>query len=100
MKPEVELQDGININQNILPDFIVTRNGDSIEVCLYRQRSESLNINSSWKEMAENNAKVTTDKSAVQYIKNKLQSAQKKKQTEQQRETTMLKIMKAIVQMQ
>jgi RNA polymerase sigma-54 factor len=100
MKPVNELQEGVSTNQNILPDFIVTRNGDSIEVSLYKQRSESLSINSSWKEMAQNNAKVTTDKSAVQYIKNKLQSAQWFIHAVQQRESTMLKIMKAIVQMQ
>jgi len=98
MRPVCELQEGVN--QNILPDFIVTRNGDTIEVQLYRQRSESLNINASWKEMAENNAKVTTDKSAVQYIKNKLQSAQWFIHAVQQRESTMLKIMKAIVELQ
>lgn len=100
MRPVCELQEGVNTNQNILPDFIVTRNGDNIEVQLYRQRSESLNINSTWKEMAENNAKVTTDKSAVQYIKNKLQSAQWFIHAVQQRETTMLKIMRSIVQLQ
>lgn len=100
MKPVCELQEGVNTNQNILPDFIVTRTGDSIEVGLYRQRSESLNINSSWKEMVESNTKVKTDKSAVQYIKNKLQSAQWFIHAVQQRESTMLKIMKAIVQMQ
>lgn len=100
MRPVCELQEGIGTNQNILPDFIITRNGDSIEVQLYRQRSESLNINSSWKEMAENNARVTTDKSAVQYIKNKLQSAQWFIHAVQQRESTMLKIMKAIIHMQ
>ncbi len=100
MRPVSELQEGVNINQNILPDFLVTRNGESIEVQLFKLRSESLNINSSWKEMAENNAKVTTDKSAVQYIKNKLQSAQWFIHAVQQRESTMLKIMRAIVQMQ
>jgi len=100
MKPICEIQEGVSINQNILPDFLVTRNGDTIEVSLYRVRSESLSINSSWKEMAENNAKMTTDKSAVQYIKNKLQSAQWFIHAVQQRESTMLKIMKAIVQMQ
>lgn len=100
MRPVCELQEGVNTNQNILPDFIITRNGDSIDVALYRNRSESLSINSSWKEMAENNAKVTTDKSAVQYIKNKLQSAQWFIHAVQQRESTMLKIMRAIVQMQ
>jgi RNA polymerase sigma-54 factor len=98
MRPVCELQEGVN--QNIVPDFIINRNGDGIEVQLYRQRSESLNINSSWKEMAENNAKVTTDKSAVQYIKNKLQSAQWFIHAVQQRENTMLKIMKAVVELQ
>lgn len=98
MRPVCELHEGIN--QNIIPDFIVTRNGDTIEVQLFRQRSETLNINSSWKEMAENNAKVTTDKSAMQYIKNKLQSAQWFIHAVQQRESTMLKIMKAVVEQQ
>lgn len=100
MKPICEIQEGVAINQNILPDFMITRNGDTIEVSLYKVRSEGLSINSSWREMAENNAKVTTDKSAVQYIKNKLQSAQWFIHAVQQRESTMLKIMKAIVQMQ
>ena len=100
MRPVCELQEGVNTNQNILPDFVVSRNGDNIEVQLYRQRSESLNINTTWKEMAENNAKVTTDKSAVQYIKNKLQSAQWFIHAVQQRESTMLKIMRSIVHLQ
>ena len=97
MRPVCELQEGINTNQNILPDFIITRNGDNIEVQLYRLRSESLNINSSWKEMAENNAKVTTDKSAVQYIKNKLQSAQWFIHAVQQRESTMINLLKPMI---
>jgi RNA polymerase sigma-54 factor len=98
MRPVCELQEGVN--QNIVPDFIIVRAGDMIEVQLYRQRSESLNINSSWKEMATQNAKVTTDKSAVQYIKSKLQSAQWFIHAVQQRESTMLRIMKAIVELQ
>lgn len=100
MKPICEIQEGVAINQNIMPDFLITRNADTIEVSLYKVRSESLSINSSWREMAQNNAKVTTDKSAVQYIKNKLQSAQWFIHAVQQRESTMLKIMKSIVQMQ
>ncbi|MGE5521017.1 MAG: RNA polymerase factor sigma-54 [Candidatus Dadabacteria bacterium] len=100
MRPVCELQEGVSSNQNILPDFLVTRTADTIEVQLYRHRSESLSINSAWKEMAENNAKVTTDKSAVQYIKNKLQSAQWFIHAVQQRESTMLKIMRSIVQLQ
>ena len=100
MRPVCELQEGVNTNQNILPDFVVTRNAESIEVNLYRQRSESLSINANWREMAENKAKVTTDKPAMQYIKNKLQSAQWFIHAVQQRESTMLKIMKSVVQLQ
>ncbi len=98
MRPICEMQEGVN--HNIVPDFIITRNGDLIEVQLYRQRSESLNINSTWKETAMQNARVTTDKPAMQYIKNKLQSAQWFIHAVQQRESTMLRIMKAIVELQ
>lgn len=98
MRPICELQEGVN--HNIVPDFIITRIGDVIEVQLYRQRSESLNINSTWKETAMQNAKVTTDKPAMQYIKNKLQSAQWFIHAVQQRESTMIRIMKAIVDLQ
>jgi len=100
MKPVCEVQEGVTNNQNILPDFIVTRVGDEIEVQLYRHRSESLNINSTWRQMADNTTKVTTDKMAVQYLKNKLQSAQWFIHAVQQREATMMKIMKAIVHIQ
>ncbi len=100
MKPVVEEQEGVGMNQNILPDFLITRVGDDVAVQLYRHRSESLCINGAWKQMADTTAKVTTDKSAVQYIKNKLQSAQWFIHAVQQREATMLKIMRCIVQLQ
>jgi RNA polymerase sigma-54 factor len=100
MKPVCEQEDAIIINKNILPDFIITQTGDEIDVQLYRNRSESLSINTSWKQMAEGAKTVNTDKSAVQYLKNKLQSAQWFVNAVQQREATMLKIMKSIVQLQ
>jgi RNA polymerase sigma-54 factor len=100
MKTVCEQQVGVNMNQNILPDFLITYNGEAIEVQLYRHRSESLNINASWKQMAEGFTKVTTDKSALQYVKNKLQSAQWFIHAVQQREATMLKIMHAIIELQ
>ncbi|MCU7549536.1 RNA polymerase factor sigma-54 [Chitinophagaceae bacterium LB-8] len=100
MKPICEEQESLIANQNILPDFIIIRNGDDIEIQLYRHRSESLNINSTWKQMADNHTQMNTDKSAVQYLKNKLQSAQWFIHAVQQREATMLKIMKAIVKIQ
>ena len=100
MKPVCEQEDGVNMNQNILPDFSVTQIGDNLEVQLYRNRSESLNINTSWKQLTEGSSKVNTDKSAIQYLKNKLQSAQWFISAVQQREGTMLKIMNSIVEVQ
>lgn len=100
MKPVCEQEDAIVINKNILPDFIVTQNGDELDVQLYRNRSESLSINTSWKQMTDGTKQVNTDKSAIQYLKNKLQSAQWFVNAVQQREATMLKIMKSIVQLQ
>jgi RNA polymerase sigma-54 factor len=100
MKPVCEQEDGVSSNQNILPDFLILQNGEELEVQLYKNRSESLSINSSWKQMADGSKPVTTDKSAMQYLKNKLQSAQWFISAVQQREATMLKIMRAIVHLQ
>lgn len=100
MKPVCEQEDSVKVNKNILPDFVITQNGDELEIQLFRNRSESLGINTAWKQMAEGSAQVMTDKSAVQYLKNKLQSAQWFINAVQQREATMLKIMKAIVHLQ
>lgn len=100
MKPVCEQEDSVNVIQTILPDFIVQQSGDQLEIQLYRNRSESLSINTSWKQMAEGSVQMNTDKSAMQYMKNKLQSAQWFISAVQQREATMLKIMKAIVHLQ
>jgi len=100
MKPVCEQQDGVNVTNTIIPDFILVQNGELLEVQLYKYRSESLNINASWKQMAEGSTQVTTDKSALQYLKNKLQSAQWFINAVQQREATMLKIMRAILHLQ
>ncbi|GAA4334070.1 RNA polymerase factor sigma-54 [Flaviaesturariibacter amylovorans] len=100
MKPVCEQEDSIVVNKNILPDFLITQVGDQLDVSLYRNRSESLSINTTWKQLAEGTQQVNTDKSALQYMKNKLQSAQWFINAVQQREATMLKIMKAIVHLQ
>ena len=98
MKPVLD-NAAVVYNQNIIPDFVVNQNGDDLDVQLYRPCTGSFHINSSWKEMAEH---VTdkNDKAAVQYLKSKLQSAQWFINAVQQRESTMLKILKAIVRLQ
>jgi RNA polymerase sigma-54 factor len=88
-------------NPSILPDFTVIDEGEKLEVGLYRQRSSSLHISQSWVEMVQNasqNDKV--EKSARQYLRSKLSSAQWFINAIQQRESNMLKIMNAILDMQ
>src|SRR6201999_1093113 len=88
-------------NPSILPDFVVLDEGDTLELALYRQRSSNLHISQSWMEMVQQTSQnSTTDKSTRQYLRSKLSSAQWFINAIQQRENNMLKIMRAIVDMQ
>lgn len=99
VKPLTETTTGVSVNQHIVPDFLVLQDGEDLEVQLYRQRSDSLHINTGWKEMIQGKAR-TEDKATRQYLKNKLQSAQWFISAVQQREATMQRIMNAIVRLQ
>src|SRR5882724_2704852 len=97
------ISEGVNtgVNSSILPDFIVLDQGDELEVTLYRQRSSNLYISQSWMEMVQNATQNNTvDKSAKQYLRSKLSSAQWFISAIQQRESNMLKIMNTIVELQ
>jgi len=88
-------------NPSILPDFIVLDEGDTLELALYRQRSSNLHISQSWMEMVQQTSQnAAMDKSTKQYLRSKLSSAQWFINAIQQRENNMLKIMRAIVDMQ
>jgi RNA polymerase sigma-54 factor len=100
MKPLAEMETGLSTNNNILPDFILMVNdNDEIEINLFRSRSSSLYINQSLMETVEH-AGQTKDKIATQYLKSKLNSAQWFVNAIKQRESTMMQIMKAIVELQ
>ena len=101
LKPVLEEFEGNAANNNIIPDFILTVDDDSgdIEVNLYRSRSSSLYINQSLMETVQV-ASANRDKSATQYLKSKLSSAQWFVNAIKQREGTMMQIMKAIVDLQ
>ena len=100
LKPILEEFEGTTVNNNIIPDFILTVDDDGdIEVNLYRSRSSSLYINQSLMETVHQ-ASAKRDKSATQYLKSKLSSAQWFVNAIKQREGTMMQIMKAIVDMQ
>jgi RNA polymerase sigma-54 factor len=101
MKPVIEAEEGSKVNHHIIPDFLIVQEGDYLEVSLYNQRSSSLFISREWKEMvADSQKNKHRDAAAAQYLKNKYQSAQWFVNAIRQRESTMLRIMKAIVNMQ
>jgi RNA polymerase sigma-54 factor len=100
MKPVAEVQEGSTPNSHIIPDFLIVQEGDYLEVSLYNQRSSSLFISREWKEVVAESQKNKKDAAAAQYLKNKYQSAQWFVSAIRQREGTMLRIMKAIVNMQ
>lgn len=101
IKPVTENSGSLQVNQQIMPDFILVCEDDIMDVQLYRQRSASLHINQSWLEKIKNTEESKqTDKSTKQYLRNKLNAAQWFVSAIKQRESTMLKVVKAIVKLQ
>ncbi|MGZ5245917.1 MAG: RNA polymerase factor sigma-54 [Flavitalea sp.] len=101
LKPITETSGSMQVNQQIMPDFVISVDGDILDVQLYRQRSASLHINQIWLEKikcSEENKQ--TDKATKQYLRNKLNAAQWFVSAIKQREGTMLKVVKAIVKLQ
>ena len=87
-------------NRNyIVPDFVIAVEGDTIDVSLSRQRSSSLHISHNWMENVKNQC-AKDDKAAGQYLKSKLQAAEWFISAIQQRESTMLRVMRTIVKWQ
>lgn len=87
-------------NRNyIIPDFLITVEGDMIDVTLARQRSSALHISHSWMETVKTQCS-KDDKAAGQYMKSKLQAAEWFISAIQQREGTMLRVMRTIVKWQ
>lgn len=83
----------------IIPDYIITNYGGNIQVNLYSSRSGSVFVNQSLHD--ELASQITSkDKGANQYVKSKLSSAQWFVNAVKQREDTMLRIMKGIVELQ
>ena len=83
----------------IIPDFIITNYGDAIQVNLYSSRADSVFINQSLYDQLAGQVS-NKDKSAGQYIRGKLHSAQWFVNAVRQREDTMMRIMQCIVEIQ
>jgi len=93
---EVDRQDPKN---TIIPDYIITNYGDSIQVNLYSSRSGSVFVNQSLYDQLASQIS-NKDKTANQYVKSKLSSAQWFVNAVKQREDTMLRVMRCIVDLQ
>jgi RNA polymerase sigma-54 factor len=93
---EISRQDPKN---TIIPDFIITNYGDNIQVNLYSSRAGSVFVNQALHEQLASQIS-SKDKTANQYVKSKLSSAQWFVNAVKQREDTMLRIMKCIVEIQ
>jgi len=83
----------------IIPDFIITNYGESVQVNLYSSRSGSVFVNQSLHDQLASQIS-NKDRTANQYVKSKLSSAQWFVNAVKQREDTMLRIMKCIVALQ
>jgi RNA polymerase sigma-54 factor len=83
----------------IIPDFIITNYGDTIQVNLFSSRSGSVFVNQSLHDQLASQIS-NKDKTANQYVKSKLSSAQWFVNAVKQREDTMMRIMKCLVEIQ
>ena len=83
----------------IIPDYIITRFGDHIQVNLLTQKANSIFVNQSLYDQLADQVSVR-DKGAGQYVKSKLAAAQWFVNAVRQREDTMMRIMNCIVQFQ
>jgi RNA polymerase sigma-54 factor len=85
----------------IIPDFIVTQEDDVLNVSLYKEKASALKISTSWKAKIMNMEKGNSaDQATSKYMVNKLNAAEWFVNAIKQRESTMLKVMKAIVKLQ
>jgi RNA polymerase sigma-54 factor len=97
--PVVENASGVEPKNTIIPDFVISRQGDKIAIDLYSGRSGNVFINQSLYDQLASQVS-NKDRQANQYIKSKLQSAQWFVNAVKQREDTMMRIMRCIVQVQ
>ncbi len=83
----------------IIPEFIISVEEGKVDVALHRQVSTQLNINHAWMQNVKDQC-TQNDKATNQYLKSKLNSAEWFVSALQQRESNMLKIMRAIIKWQ
>ncbi|MCD6013732.1 MAG: rpoN [Flavipsychrobacter sp.] len=85
--------------QTIIPDFIITNYGGTVQVNLFSSKAGSVFVNQSLYDQLANHIS-SKDKMASQYVKSKLNSAKWFVNAIKQREDTMMRIMQCIVTIQ
>lgn len=97
LKPVTEV-DTTGVNSTVIPDFVIRKDGEKFDISLFRQRSATLFINHSMTEMI--NKQNCKDQGTLHYLKSKLNSAQWFVDAVKQREGTMMKVMRVMVDLQ
>jgi RNA polymerase sigma-54 factor len=101
LKPVNMAQEDQLVKETIIPDFILTVEGEMLMVDLFKQKSSLLYINQSLMQTVEKKEGRTADeKAAMQNFKSKLSSAMWFINAIKQREDNMLRIMRSIVKRQ
>ena len=83
----------------IVPDFILTLEDGEFHVSLSNERSASIGISKGWIEKMQI-CREKKDRAGLQYIRKKMEAAEWFIEAIRQRESTMLRIMKAILALQ
>lgn len=103
-KPGGELNAGMVKNQYVIPDFILSNNNGKLELALNSRNAPELRISRSYTEMFKaydkSDKKDKKLKEAVSFVKQKLDAAKWFIDAIQQRQHTLLRTMRAIIDFQ
>ena len=103
-KPGGEITTGMVKNQYVIPDFILSNNNGKLELSLNSRNAPDLHISKSYTEMFKaydkSDKKDKKLKEAVSFVKQKLDSAKWFIDAIKQRQQTLMRTMKAIIDFQ
>ncbi len=103
-KPGGELNTGLAKNQYVIPDFILTNNNGKLELALNSRNAPELRVSRSYTDMFKaydkSDKKDKKLKEAVSFVKQKLDAAKWFIDAIKQRQHTLLRTMRAIVDFQ
>ncbi|MBS1487502.1 MAG: RNA polymerase factor sigma-54 [Bacteroidetes bacterium] len=103
-KPGGEVMSGMVKNQYVIPDFLLTNNNGKIDVALNSRNAPELRVSRSYNDMFQayekSDKKDKKLKEAVSFVKQKLDAARWFIDAIKQRQQTLLRTMRAIVEFQ